>query len=175
MEFNRDVFNEEYSKHTAYTKHVIDAANKITKPYTEELEKCIERVLQASRGNGTLDLDYAELEKLAVRIPSLCLYIQFRLNEYELRSNLESLLVDGQVVDALEELRGQKGDAREKMKRAEASQFKSRVVELLDAQVCANLKSIILRADKVYEGIKKILDARMRENEFNRKSQKYNT
>ena len=175
MEFDRELFNEEYAKHSAYTKHVVEAANKITKPYTEELEKCIEKILQASRCAGSLELDYTELEKLAVRIPALCLYIQCKINEYELRSNIESLVVDSQVVEALEEFRGQKGDAREKMKRAEASQFKSRVVELLDAQVCSNLKNAILRADKVYEGVKKILDARMRENEFNRKSQKYTT
>ena len=84
-------------------------------------------------------------------------------------------MIDAQVIETLETLRGEKGDSREKMKRAEASQLSDRIVEALNRQVANNIKEIIIRADKVYEGVKKLIDARSRENEYNRKSQKINT
>ena len=172
-QFDRDAFNEAYLEFSAYTKNITDAANKITKPHTAELETCIEQVLQMTRPGSSAEMDYDILERMAICIPSLCLYIQGKVNEYELRSDVESAIVDTQIVAELERIRGEKGDAKERMKKAEASQFKDRIVQLLDAQICSNYKTIIQRADKVYEGVKKVLDARARENDFNRKSQKF--
>ena len=57
MDFDRDAFNEEYAKFAAYTKQIVEAANKITKPHTAELEKCIEQVLQVSRVNNGEEMD----------------------------------------------------------------------------------------------------------------------
>ena len=175
--FDRDAFNEEYLKFAAYTQPIVEAANKITKPHTAELEKCVDLVLKASRVDNGEELDYDLLERMAICIPSLCLYIQCKLNEYELRNDVEVAIIETQVVEELERIRQAeaKGNAPERLKKAEASQFKSRIVDVLDAQVCSNFKNMIQRADKVYEGIKKVLDARARENDFNRKSQKYNT
>lgn len=174
-ENEKTIFNNAYKKHSEYSKDIINAANNITKPYTQELEKCIEKILQACSGEtGQIVLNYDELEKLALKIPALCMYVQLKLNDFSLRSNIESLIIDAQVIETLNGFRGEKGDAREKMKRAEAEQLNDRIVETLDKQICSNLKDIIVRADKVYEGVKKIIDARMRENEYNRKSQQFN-
>lgn len=172
-EAERNMFNATYSKNTEYTKDIIGAASKITKPITRELDNCIDFVLRACNNECGLTLSYEELEMFAVKIPALCLYIQSKLNDYSLRCAVEELLTNALVVDTLVELQGERGDAREKMKRAEAMQLNSRIVEALDRQICTNLKDAIVRADKVYEGIKKVLDSRMRENEYNRKSQKY--
>lgn len=174
-ENEKSIFNTTYKKHKDYSKDIVIAANNITKPYTQELEKCIDKILKACSGEtGQIALNYDELEKLALKIPALCLYVQMKLNDFSLRSNIESLVIDAQVIETLNGFRGEKGDAREKMKRAEAEQLNDRIVETLDKQVCNNLKDIITRADKVYEGVKKIIDARMRENEYNRKSQQFN-
>jgi hypothetical protein len=172
-EAERNLFNATYLKNTEYVKDIIGAASKITKPITHELDSCIESVLHACGREHGLALSYEELETLAIKIPALCLYIQSKLNDYSLRCEVEELLTNALVIDTLADLQGERGDAREKMKRAEAMQLNSRIVEALDRQVCANLKDTIVRADKVYEGIKKVLDAKMRENEYNRKSQKY--
>lgn len=172
-DIEREKFNEVYKKHKDYSKDIIEVANKITKSYTSELENCISKILVACNNESQLGMNFDELEKMALKIPSLCLYIQIKLNDFTLRGNVEEIMINAQVMEYLESIKDQKGDSREKMKRAEASQFEDRIIEMLDKQICSNLRDIITRADKVYEGVKKIIDARMRENEYNRKSQQF--
>ena len=174
-EYNKETLNAIYQQHRTCTIEIVEAARKITKKHTQELESCIAEVIVACREDGALKLTYDDLEKLAIKIPALCLYLQTMVNDYSLKSEIETLMIDAQVIETLETLRGEKGDSREKMKRAEASQLSDRIVEALNRQVANNIKEIIIRADKVYEGVKKLIDARSRKNEYNRKSQKINT
>ncbi len=168
-------FNETYKKHTEYTAEIIEAANKITKPLTTELDNCIARVLNAVSDENGVEMNISDIEVAALKIPALCYYLQSKIGDYALRGAIDELMNDGLVIEQLDKIKGEKGDAREKMKRAEASCTSDRVAEALNKQICMNLKEAIVRADKVYEGIKKILDARMRENDYNRKSQMYST
>ena len=174
-EKEKKTFNETYKAHSAFAQDILNAAEKITKPLTKDLDDCIEQVLKATMDSGMLILNFDELEKMALKIPALCYYLQGKVSEFALKNEIDELTVDAQVIEELDKIKGEKGDAREKMKRAEASCTSDRIVEALNKQISINLKETISRADKVYEGIKKILDARMRENEYNRKSQMFAT
>ena len=71
-ENEKTIFNNTYKKHSEYSKDIINAANNITKPYTQELERCIEKILQACSGEtGQIMLNYDELEKLALKNTSI--------------------------------------------------------------------------------------------------------
>lgn len=168
-------FNDAYKKHTSYASEIIEAANKITKPMTRELDSCIERVLDTISMGNSSDINFGDLEVAVLKIPSLCYYLQSQIGNYALQGAVDELINDSLVIEELDKIRGERGDAREKMKRAEATCLSDRVAEALNKQICINLKETIVRADKVYEGIKKVLDARSRENEYNRKSQMYST
>lgn len=174
-EQEKQIFNETYKIHETYTKEILDAANKISKQITKELDACIDFVIKKTTDVTVLDIDFATMEVLALRIPALCYYLQGKINGFGLQSEIDELITNEKVVEKIQELRGEKGDAREKMKRAEASFTNDRVIEVLNKHIYMNLKETIARADKVYEGLKKIMDARTRENEFNRKSQMFAT
>lgn len=167
--------NEKFKEYKEYTDDIVQSAKKISCNITKELDTCIEKIIEKTQNEKVIEMDFGELEILALKIPSLCYYIQTKLNNYALTGEIEELIINEKVIYRLGELKGEKGDAREKMKRAEAYYTDDRIVELLNKQICLNLKESITRADKVYEGIKKILDARTRENEYNRKSQTYAT
>lgn len=167
--------NEKFKEYRDYTDDIAQSAKKISSGITKELDECIEEIMIKTKEGKLLNMTFGELEILALKIPALCYYIQTKLNNYALVSEIEELIIDERVMKRLDELKGEKGDAREKMKRAEAYFTDDRIVEILNKQIYSNLKESITRADKVYEGIKKILDARTRENEYNRKAQMYAT
>ncbi len=174
-ENERTLFNETYKQHSLFTTEIVKAAEKITKPLTQELDKCVEQIISATINDKEVQMNFDELERLALRIPALCYYLQTKVSEFAIKNEVDELMVDAQVIEELNKIKGERGDAREKMKRAEATCTSDRIVEVLNKQICLNLRDTITRADKVYEGLKKILDARMRENEFNRKSQMFAT
>jgi hypothetical protein len=175
MYFDRNQLNETYKKHEETLSIVLKTANKITQPMTKELEECIERILEKYKDIDNAEcIDLIELEKMVIKIPALCLFIQTKINEYAIKSEIEHIFVNSEVVAEFEKIKSEKGEAREKMKRAEAKCLDDRLVEELNKQICINLRDVIIRADKVYEGIKKIMEVKMRENEYNRKSQKFN-
>lgn len=173
---DRDKLNSTYKFHENELEMIMETANKITKPLTAEIEKCIGTVLTKCNEIENFDaLNLEELERMAIKIPALCLFLQVKINEYSIKSSVEHLFVNTMVMNELEKIKVEKGEAREKMKRAEAICLNDRIVEELNKQICLNLRDVVTRADKVYEGVKKILDIRMRENEYNRKSQKFSS
>jgi len=174
-EQEKQVFNEIYKAHATYTKEIIEAANKISKQITKELDVCVDAIIKKTTESNNLNMDFATMEVLALRIPALCYFLQGKINDFGLQSEIDELITNEKVVEKIQELKGEKGDAREKMKRAEASFTNDRIIEVLNKQIYLNLKETITRADKVYEGLKKIMDARTRENEYNRKSQTFAT
>lgn len=174
-EQEKQIFNETYKEHAAYMKEILEAANKISKQITKELDSCVDFIIKKTTEVNTLEVDFAMMEVLVLRIPALCYYLQGKINDFGLQSEIDELITNEKVVEKIQELKGEKGDAREKMKRAEAFFTNDRIIEVLNKQIYINLKETIARADKVYEGLKKIMDARTRENEYNRKSQTFAT
>ena len=165
-----------YSEYTENSRNTVAFVKKITQEHTRELENIIRYVDKkcvAGENGLHIDLSYEELEMLAIKIPALCMNLQIKLNDFSVKSNITELLSDAVVIKELENIKGEKGEAREKMKRAEAHSVEDKIVDVIDKQICQNLKDVIVRADRVYEGIKKVIDGRIRENDYNRKSQQF--
>ena len=119
---------------------------------------------------STSDLDSAALELLAMKIPAECLRIQSALNQYTARNVFRDINIETKVTQGIEALIGTKGNADERRRRAELAVQDERALNLANKTIVKGLQGCIDRADKVYEGIKKVMDFRAREGWFDRKA-----
>ena len=110
-----------------------------------------------------------ELEILAMRIPGECLRIQASINRYMAGNVFRDLDIASKVTQRAAALMGEKGNADERKRRAELEVLTERTVSLANKTIIKGLQSCIDRADKVYEGVKKVMDFRARESWFDRK------
>lgn len=110
-----------------------------------------------------------ELEILAMRIPGECLRIQASINRYMAGNVFRDLDIESKVTQRAVALMGEKGNADERKRRAELEVLTERTVSLANKTIIKGLQSCIDRADKVYEGVKKVMDFRARESWFDRK------
>lgn len=124
--------------------------------------------------NGQLHSDSkltsSELELLAMKIPAECLRIQATLNRYSGENVFRDISIDARVTEAISEMIGTKGNADERKRRAELLVLDERTMSAANKAIVKGLQAYIDRADKVYEGIKKVMDFRAREGWFDRKS-----
>jgi len=102
------------------------------------------------------NLSEDELRFLAIKIPAACTYVQEFLNDKAIDVSLAEYILEDTVTENLKFIEG--GDARERLRFAAQKAEVEQIVLLIKKQVYANLKSYIERADKVYDGVKKVLD-----------------
>ncbi|WP_289026709.1 hypothetical protein [uncultured Flavonifractor sp.] len=110
-----------------------------------------------------------ELEALAMRIPAECSRLQCRLNQYNTRNMFRDMQLDAQVTIELSRLAGTKGAAEERKRKAEMAVLDERVQNAVNKLIIRGIQGCIDRADKVYEGVKKVMDYRSKEGWFDRK------
>lgn len=110
-----------------------------------------------------------ELEALAMRIPAECSRLQARLNQYNTKNLFRDMRLDAKVAVELSKLIGTKGAAEERKKKAEMSVLDERVQNAVNKLIIRGIQGCIDRADKVYEGVKKVMDFRSKEGFFDRK------
>lgn len=110
-----------------------------------------------------------ELEALAMRIPAECSRLQARLNQYNTKNLFRDMRLDAKVAVELARLIGTKGAAEERKKKAEMSVLDERVQNAVNKLIIRGIQGCIDRADKVYEGVKKVMDFRSKEGFFDRK------
>ena len=110
-----------------------------------------------------------ELEALAMRIPAECSRLQARLNQYNTKNLFRDMRLDAKVAVELSRLIGTKGAAEERKKKAEMSVLDERVQNAVNKLIIRGIHGCIDRADKVYEGVKKVMDFRSKEGFFDRK------
>ena len=110
-----------------------------------------------------------ELEALAMRIPAECSRLQARLNQYNTKNLFRDMRLDAKVAVELSRPIGTKGAAEERKKKAEMSVLDERVQNAVNKLIIRGIQGCIDRADKVYEGVKKVMDFRSKEGFFDRK------
>jgi len=115
-------------------------------------------------------LSSSDLELLAMKIPAECLRIQASLNRYSSENVFRDISIDAKVTQAISNMIGTKGNADERKRKAELLVFDERTMSAANKAIVKGLQAYIDRADKVYEGIKKVMDFRAREGWFDRKS-----
>ena len=77
--------------------------------------------------------------------------------------------LDAKITVELSKLVGTKGAAEERKKKAEMAVLDERVQNAVNKLIIRGIQGCIDRADKVYEGVKKVMDYRSKEGWFDRK------
>jgi len=119
------------------------------------------------------NLSEDELRFLAIKIPAACTYVQEFLNDKAIDVALAEYILEDTITEHLKSIEG--GDARERLRFATQKAEVEQIVLLIKKQVYANLKSYIERVDKVYDGVKKVLDGINRDKQIFGKSSSYTT
>lgn len=118
---------------------------------------------------ATVSLAAFELEALAMCIPAECLRLQGRLNEFSVKNTFRDIKLDAEVTGNLSQMIGTKGTADERKKRAELMVLDERMKNAANKLIIKGIQGCIDRADKLYEGVKKVIDYRGKEGWFDRK------
>lgn len=138
------------------------------KPINDIIDVVLRNTSVANNGCG-INLTMDELYAIALRLPAECAYLQSRINARNIEQRMQSFLLETEISDTVTMLQNTKGDAKERRKRAEAMSKNDVLADIAAEEVVNALQAVIYRADKVYEGVKKIIDAKMREAAFDMK------
>lgn len=150
--------------------------NGIIKNETSELMRLCNLVAESAKiemvnGRPATEsrLSSDELEILAMRIPAECLRVQTCINQHLANNVFKDLDIEAKVTQHMTALIKEKGNADERKRRAELAVLDERTISAANKTIIKGLQSCIDRADKVYEGVKKVMDFRARESWFDRK------
>lgn len=130
-------------------------------------------VIQANQtpaaGCGLTD---GELQICSIKIPAICAFLQSSLASISLSTTIDETLVDIKISQEINEMPKERGNgtAGERTKKAELKYADRKLEIVAMKQYIKSIQDLIIRADKVYEGIKKTLDYRAREIWFDRKN-----
>ena len=189
----KQIINEEYSKANTNFKVVQQAVDNMTHRYADELLKYVafaddslELVIteeetdeldkhgqprKKKKYEMKFNLTEDDLSFLAIKLPTACIYVQEFINARALDTKIAEYMVEDAITENLKHIEG--GDAKERARFAAQAAEIEQIVALVKNQVYTNLKSYIDRADKVYEGVKKVLDGINKEKVLFGKSNKF--
>lgn len=157
------------------TDALVLCAEEIIAKETKELRRLIQIVndnvvIRMSRGDlvSDIEIDSFGLEALVMRIPAECLRLQGAINRYNINNAFEDIELEASVTETLLSLE-KKGTAEERRKRAESLYIDEKQKAAVNKQIVKGLTAYIERADKTYEGLKKVMDYRSKEGYFDRR------
>lgn len=162
-------FDQKWLEHDYYYKVLKSVTDQITRQLKAPLVEIMDYINRSlglhSQGGKNYEIGFNlsddELQFLAIKLPATCLYVQEKLNDYSLSQMVSEYLTEYEIAEKLKGIRG--GDARERIRFAQQQAEMDVLTTMIKKHVVQDLKSSIERADKVYEGIKKVLDGKNRE------------
>lgn len=158
-----------------YDKNISDLQEKATTMISEfttpinDIIACVLENTECAAGKSHIRLSMDDLYAMAIRLPAECAYLQAQINSQLIQQKVRSFLTEAKVTDTIVLLQNTKGDAKERQRRAEAMSKDDVLADIVSQQIVAALQATVQRADKVYEGIKKIIDAKSREFNYDNK------
>lgn len=152
-----------------YAQNEVEKETKPLQDLIDLVNDCVDIRLVNGAVVSDIRLGSFELEALAMRIPAECSRLQVRLNQYNAKNLFRDMRLDAKVAVELSKLIGTKGAAEERKKKAEMSVLDERVQNAVNKLIIRGIQGCIDRADKVYEGVKKVMDFRSKEGFFDRK------
>lgn len=118
----------------------------------------------------TCDLSKDDLCALAMRIPAQCAYVQSQLNAISLEQAVEGVSLTREANEGIVANFGEKKTVKEKQAWADIQVSDRNMVNAAKRQAIKNIQLAIERADKTYEGIKKVMDLYNRDAWINKKT-----
>lgn len=151
---------------TALCDKSIELAQEATKSVDEILSHIVRNT---NPETGEIKLSMDELYAIAIRLPAECGFLQSQINTLQIKQSLQDIVTENNITECISILREGRGDAKERQRRAEAMNETEVLRNEASRQIIIAMQMTIQRADKVYEGVKKVIDARSRENNFDKK------
>lgn len=179
----KNIINLKYSKFNDSYNVVKEAIDNMTEKLKKPLAELIDFVdtslelvmVDDGRGKKRYDMKFnlteEELNFLAIKIPTVCMYVQEFLNDRTIDTSLAEHILEDTVTEYLKSITG--GNAQERLRLASQKAQTEQIVFMIKRQVAINMKSYIDRADKIYDGVKKVLDGINREKGIFGKSTKF--
>lgn len=152
-----------------YAEALVEKETKALNELISIVNTAVDIRLVSGQVVSNVNLSAFELEALAMKIPAECLRLQGQLNQYNIKNAFRDMSVDAQMSVSLAKLMGTKGTAEERKRKAELTTLDKRVQNAVNKLIIRSIQSSIDRADKVYEGVKKVMDYRSKEGWFDRK------
>ncbi len=165
-----DEHKELLSKLEQYTQETVDKETRRLRELIDIINQSVDIKLVNGRVTTNVTLSSVEMEALAMKIPAECLYLQSRMNQYNTKNMFRDMALDAETTAKLSSMIGQKGTADERKKQAEMTFLSDKIENAVNKLIIKSIQGCIDRADKAYEGIKKVMDYRSKEGWFDRKS-----
>jgi|GEM_PF-3380737 len=164
-----DILSQEMKKNIEDAKATVD---EITRNLRDLIDVISQNTVINSSDGIKIEkrLSTEDLYAFAIRIPAECAFIQEHINALSLELSVRIVRTNNTVTGNVETFRDSKGDAKERLRRAEKMCEAVILKNEIDLHIIKALQGYIERADKVYEGAKKIIDSMNREWNFDRKS-----
>lgn len=150
-------------------ERLTEKASEIIEEATGPIMTILLNIQKATSESGSVRLNMDDLYNIAIQIPVECSFLQANINERSIKQSLQDIVTDAIITDSITILKGTKGDSKERQRRAEAMNLEQMLTDETARQIIQALQATIVRADRVYEGIKKVIDARSREYNLDRK------
>ena len=152
-----------------YAEVTIEEETKDLQALVDVVNQAVSIQLVKGQVVSNVNLSAFELEALAMRIPAECLRLQAQLNKYNVQNTFRDMRLDAEMTISLSKLLGTKGTVEERKRTAELTVLDERIQNAVNKLIIRGIQGSIERADKVYEGIKKVMDYRSKEGWFDRK------
>lgn len=164
-----DMLRKKYMLHDKYYKFMLSAAQSILDKENKQLDKTIEQLTKVASNIENLSL--VQLEKYTIQIPLLMYQLNERLSKKNLAASISNHLNQYEISSKLFNIRG--GSANERQRAAEYQSMFSTFTYLITNYVTLSLKSKLDMANKVNDGVKKVLTAQIEEMKLNNKTSNY--
>lgn len=173
----KEYINKKYRQSNYYTQLVKEAVASLMEKYKEtkkpliDLIRLLDSKLKLVEVDGHIqfnyDLSLDELEYLAMKIPALCVFVQEFADDKALDAKIASIIAENKRRENLSNIIG--GTGQERIEIAKQYAQYEELVSIIKKNIVDECNNLIERADKLYEGIKKVLDVKKAEIEINKR------
>lgn len=160
-----EIINKDFLNYENFTSVVKATIHKVMAPYNEKIKQIEVLAKRAARyEDDVFVINDNLISYLSISIPNICLEIQGFLNDQDFEASFMEFIQENKMTEKLNSVVGR--DAKERQRMAEKATEAEQIIALVKRQICKNLKALIERCDKLYEGIKKVHDGLNREKLF---------
>lgn len=154
-----NLIRKKYCTHNKYYKVLQDIVNKISNEEFKEIDDAINELSKITMNKDKLSLE--SLKKYTIQIPILMYRLNDKLSNKGLDMEISSYLNNLEISEKIFEQIG--GTEKERLRAAEYNSMVSTFTSLIKTRLYYNLKSKLDYANKVYDGIKKVVSAEIEE------------
>lgn len=153
------LIRNKYCIHNKYYKVLQDIVNKISKEEFKEIDKAMNELSNIALNKDKLSLE--SLKKYTLQIPILMYRLNDKLSNRGLDMEISSYLNNLEISEKIFEQVG--GTEKERLRAAEYNSMVSTFTSLIKTRLYYDLKTKLDYANKVYDGIKKVVSAEIEE------------